>query len=186
MQIEPNLVLIGFMGSGKTTIGRRCAHRMGFQFRDSDSVIELRYKLTIPEIFEQYGEAQFRSWESEVIHDLSRCSKMVIATGGGAVLDTNNVARLKRSGILLLLKSDPEEILARCALRNNRPLLAMADDPLERIQTLMSTRNPLYESAADIIVDTTGSMRDETVSKVLTEYNNYISEWRQRSFPMRK
>ena len=180
MNDHPNLVLIGFMGAGKSTIGRRCALRLGYQFRDSDTVIEQRHKKSIPEIFAGEGEAKFREWECEVVHDLARCSNMVIATGGGIVLNSSNVARLRRSGIVVLLSAHADEIIARCMSRNTRPLLMTTDvDPVQRIVSMLEIRNPLYEAAANITVDTTGLDREEAVERVLNEFNSQVNSWRK-------
>jgi shikimate kinase len=168
---ERNLVLIGFMATGKSTIGRRCAQALRFQFRDSDSVVECRTGKSVAQLFEEDGEERFRSLESDAIRDLARERRTVIATGGGAILNGANIARLRRTGHVILLWTDPEEILARCGSRATRPLLASADDPVERITNLLSRRESLYRSAAHTVVETTGLSRDEAVSRVLDAYH---------------
>ncbi len=169
---DRNLVLVGFMASGKSTIGRRCAESLRFGFRDSDALLERRAGKPVSEIFEQEGEVRFRSLETAAIRDLARESRTVIATGGGAVLSGLNVARLRRTGYIILLWADPDEILARCGSRASRPLLACAEDPSARITELLAVREPLYHAAAHAVVHTSGLTRDEAVERVLDTYRS--------------
>jgi shikimate kinase len=168
---DRNLVLAGFMATGKSTIGRRCAQALRFTFHDSDQVVERRAGKTVPEIFEQDGEERFRELESEAVRDLARERQCVIATGGGAVLSSTNVARLRRTGFIVLLWADPEEILMRCGSRASRPLLAGAEDPAQRIGDLLVRREPYYRAAANAVVETTGLTREESAERVLEVYH---------------
>jgi shikimate kinase len=175
---QPNLVLIGFMATGKSTIGRLCARSLGFRFRDSDTLIERRAGRPIPEIFAEEGESAFRARESEALQDLARGYHLVIATGGGAVMNAVNVARLRRTGIVILLHAAPEEILMRVGNRQSRPLLADAPDPLARIESLLLQREPYYRAAAHAIVETTGLSRETAAARVLEAYHTEAERWR--------
>jgi shikimate kinase len=170
--LDRNLVLIGFMATGKSTIGRRCAQALRFQFCDTDALVERRAGKSVSSVFEEDGEEQFRLLESEAIRDLARERRTVIATGGGAAINAVNVARLRRSGYVILLWTDPQEIVARCGTRATRPLLAGADDPEARITTLLASREPLYRSAAHTVVETTGLSREDAVERVLAAYHS--------------
>ena len=123
---EMNLVLAGFMGTGKSCVGRLLAERMGRLFVDMDTLIEQRAGKCIPEIFQE-GEETFRRIESEVAADLAHPRSLVIATGGGAVLNADNVAALQRGGVLICLTATPETVLARVRRGKNRPLLQGAE-----------------------------------------------------------
>ena len=162
-----NVVLIGFMGSGKTEVGRRLAARLGREFIDTDVLIE-QEGLTIADIFAAEGEAGFRRRERRAVDRAARTKGAVIATGGGAVLDGENVKALKRSGVLVYLQVEPDELIRRLSDSGGRPLLdpperAAASDPDEkrseqarkkkRIKQLLSDRLPTYESLADVIVE---------------------------------
>jgi shikimate kinase len=150
-----NLVLIGFMGTGKSTIGRICAARLGFAFRDSDRVIEQRTGCSIPELFAAKGEAAFRQLEREVIAELATMPDLVIATGGGAPLEPENAARLRDGGTVVLLTATPDVILKRVGNARSRPILAAAPDPRRRILELLEERAARYAQVAHHRVDTT-------------------------------
>jgi shikimate kinase len=173
----PNLILIGFMATGKSTIGRWCARALGFRFRDSDTLVERRAGKPVPVIFAEEGEAAFREMEAAAIRDLARGRRVVIATGGGAVMRSTNVAHLRRSGVVVLLRTSPEEILARSGNRVNRPLLASADDPRARVAELLAQREPYYQAAAHLVIDTTGLTREEAAERVLAAYRARAQTW---------
>jgi shikimate kinase len=177
MTPPPNLALVGFMATGKSTIGQRVARDLNFRFRDSDKLVERRAGKPVSTIFSEEGEEKFRAMEASAVRDLARGTHVVIATGGGAVLNTANVAHLRRSSIVILLWTTPEEILMRCGNRMTRPLLAQADDPCERILSLLAEREPYYRSAAHAVVDTTGHSRDESADKVLAVYRELARTW---------
>lgn len=171
-----NLVLIGFMGAGKSTVGRACARDLGFAFRDSDAAIEQRAGKPISDIFADDGEAAFRELETATVHSLARRSRTVLATGGGVVLDPTNVAALRETGVVILLWADTETVLARTSRRSTRPLLAGSAGPRARIESLLAQREPLYSAAADAVVDTTGLPRREVVDRVLAVYRRVSCE----------
>jgi shikimate kinase len=170
-EAPPNLVLIGFMATGKSTIGRRCAEQLGFRFRDSDTLIERRANQAISSIFSDYGEDAFRKMEREAIRDLCKGAHVVIATGGGAPMFPENVTNLRECGVVVLLMLTPEEILKRAGSRRTRPILNDAENPAEKIRQLMDIRAPVYKNAADAIVDSTGLDCEETARRVLEAYH---------------
>jgi shikimate kinase len=146
------IVLIGMMGAGKTTIGRELAKRCGMRFVDCDHEIEARTGVNIPTIFEIEGEAGFRRRESQVIDELTQSDGVVLATGGGAVLDPANRALLAERGVVIYLNVPPQILWERTRNDRNRPLLQVPN-PREHIAALHRQRDPLYREIADIIVD---------------------------------
>jgi shikimate kinase len=150
-----NVALFGFMGVGKTTVGRLLAPRLGYRFVDSDAEAEKALGMRISEAFTQLGEAAFRGEEHRVVGRLSAGDGQVIALGGGAVLDPVNVAALRRTGRMVLLTASPEEIGLRTRGASSRPLLA-GGDKLARIRCLLDERRDRYLAAADMVVDTNG------------------------------
>ena len=149
-----NIVLVGFMGTGKTTVGRILADRRAFAFLDMDDMIVEREGKPIPRIFAEDGESHFRTTERALVRELAARSGLVIATGGGIVLNPDNVADFARTGLVVCLWAEPEAILRRVGNDANRPLLA-CDDKIGRIRELLAKRRPLYE-AIPTRVDTTG------------------------------
>jgi shikimate kinase/3-dehydroquinate synthase len=148
-----NVYLVGLMGAGKTTIGRQLARALGMRFVDSDHEIESRTGASIPWIFEIEGEPAFRRREAEVIRDLTSRRGIVLATGGGAILNDANRALLKERGTVIYLRASINSILARTAHDKNRPLLQTAD-PRKKLEELLAQREPLYMEMADLVIDT--------------------------------
>jgi 3-dehydroquinate synthase len=148
-----NIFLVGLMGAGKTTIGRLLARRLDMTFIDSDHEIEARTGATIPWIFEIEGEASFRRREADVIRELTAQTGIVLATGGGAVLDPASRALLAERGTVIYLRASVSSILLRTAHDKNRPLLQTAD-PRRKLEDLTAQREPLYREIADIVIDT--------------------------------
>jgi shikimate kinase len=146
-----NIYLIGMMGAGKTTIGRHLARRLHKRFVDADHEIEARTGASIPLIFEIEGEPGFRRREADVIHELSEERGLVLATGGGAILNPENRRCLARSGTVVYLSLTPDLLWERTRHDKNRPLLQVAD-PRARIEELYAQRDPLYREIADIIM----------------------------------
>ncbi|WP_028081134.1 shikimate kinase AroK [Solimonas soli] len=151
-----NIFLIGPMGAGKTTIGRRLAERRGLAFVDSDHEIEARTGVDIPYIFEKEGEAGFRKRESQAIAELTQRSGIVLSTGGGAVLDAGNRQLLASRGFVVYLHAGVEQQLQRTARADNRPLLRAAADRRAVLASLFEMRDPLYREIADLVLDTDG------------------------------
>jgi shikimate kinase len=150
-----NIVLIGFMGCGKTTIGRQLASRLEFGFTDTDALIEARIGVSIPEYFASHGEAAFRDIEQEVVAKVSKLANQIIATGGGAILRDVSRAVLRDGNAVVWLTARPDVVVARTERRRGaRPLLSTDEDPLERVLRILAIRGPLYQSIADVIVDT--------------------------------
>ncbi len=148
-----NIFLVGLMGAGKTTIGRLLARRLDMTFIDSDHEIEARTGATIPWIFEIEGEASFRRREADVIRELTAQNGIVLATGGGAVLDPASRALLAERGTVIYLRASVSSILQRTAHDKNRPLLQTAD-PRRKLEDLTAQREPLYREIADMVIDT--------------------------------
>ena len=160
-----NYYLIGPMGSGKSAIGRQLARDLKLRFKDSDSEIEKRTGVDITYIFEKEGEQGFRERERDVIACLAALDGLVVATGGGAILDPGNREQLKSTGVVIYLHASVDEQLKRTARAHNRPLL-MNDDPRRVLERLMAIRQPLYEEMADIRFDTTGRQVGPVASAV--------------------
>lgn len=145
--------MIGMMGAGKTSVGKVLAKRLGKAFHDSDQVIEARTGVRIPVIFEIEGEAGFRVREKAVIRELSSLDNIVLATGGGAVLDSENREVLKSSGTVVYLRAAVKDLLNRTRRDKNRPLLRTGD-PKTRLTELFQVRDPIYTQTAHIVVET--------------------------------
>jgi shikimate kinase len=148
-----NVFLVGPMGSGKSAVGRQLAARLGLSFLDSDAEIEALTGVDIPYIFEKEGEAGFRARERDVLDALTARAGVVVATGGGAVLDPATRARLRSRGCVVYLRTSVNQQLARTRRSGHRPLLRNPD-PLGTLERLMAVRAPLYEETADLVVET--------------------------------
>lgn len=148
-----NLTLVGPMGAGKSTIGRLLAKELGLAFKDSDRVIEERTGANIPLIFELEGEQGFREREQQVISELMQQRGLVLATGGGAVLRTENRSALVSGSLVIYLHASVEHQLERTSRDRNRPLL-QTENPRQVLEDLMKVREPLYREMADIIIET--------------------------------
>ena len=165
---DRNIILIGFMGSGKTTIGKRLAKELeGYRFIDMDGDIEQKAGMNITGIFEKLGEQEFRKMESELCKELSYAKACIIATGGGIVKNEENVGLLKKNGVVLYLKASPEHVFRNIKEDTSRPLL-QCDDKIGKIQELMAERNSLYENQSDMIVDVTGTNAKKATEAVLS------------------
>ncbi len=170
-----NVFLVGLMGAGKTTIGRILARKLGLKFVDSDHEIEARTGASIPWIFEIEGEASFRRREADVIRELTGQSGLVLATGGGAILNADNRAFLKARGTVIYLRASVNSILQRTAHDKNRPLLQTAD-PRKKLEELMAVRDPLYMEIADLIIDTGRPNVQSMVQTILTQLDTLACE----------
>ena len=153
MKGSRNLFLVGLMGAGKTTVGRVLARRLAKEFRDTDQEIEERTGVRVSVIFDIEGETGFRRREAEALERLSALDNLVLATGGGAVLDERNREHLKSRGCVVYLHARPVELAKRLGRDRSRPLLQGAE-PRTRLEELYALRDPLYREVADIVVDT--------------------------------
>lgn len=163
-----NLFLVGLMGSGKTTIGRALAKRLGLRFVDADHEIEARTGATIPLIFEIEGEASFRQREADVIRDLTAQQGVVLATGGGAVLNQQSRRYLHERGTVIYLRASVASLVQRTSHDRNRPLLQTAD-PRAKIESLARERGPLYEEVAHVIIETGRPNVQAIVQNILSQ-----------------
>ena len=157
------IVLIGYMGSGKSTIGEKTARSLGMEFLDTDVLIEQQEGMTISELFAQKGEAYFRQKETEVIKELKKeKKKMVLATGGGLPMKEENQVLLKELGRVVYLKASVDTLVERLKEDTTRPLLKEGD-LRKKIETMLEIRNPIYEKVADIVLETDTKSIYETI-----------------------
>jgi shikimate kinase len=178
MKVSGSFFLVGPMGAGKSTIGRKLAHALGLKFVDSDREIELRTGVDIPLIFELEGETGFRKREQEVIDELTATPGIVLATGGGAVLDAQNRRNLASRGTVIYLQTSVEQQLQRTAHDRNRPLL-QTDNPREKLEQLLAERDPLYREIADIVIETDGCRVRDVVQKI----THFVEEKHTAPYP---
>jgi len=165
-----NIYLVGLMGAGKTTIGRQLARRLGRRFYDSDHEIVARTGVPIPTIFEIEGEEGFRRRESQTIAELTATSGIVLATGGGVVLNPENRRLLHETGWVVYLNVPPGKLYERTRHDRNRPLLRV-EDPLGKLEELHALRDPLYREAAHLVVDGSHLVASGIVHHLLREFN---------------
>ncbi|WP_340150747.1 shikimate kinase [uncultured Sneathiella sp.] len=159
------IVLVGLMGAGKSSIGRRLASQLGLPFKDADAEIEAASNLTVAEFFEMHGEAAFREGERKVIARLLREPRHVLATGGGAFMDRKTRALIAKKGCSIWLRAELDVIYKRCMKRNNRPLLKTGN-PKATLKKLMDERYPVY-AEADITVDSGDGPHEIVVDKII-------------------
>lgn len=172
--MKSNIALVGFMGTGKTSVGQELAKKLGWQFVEVDALIEQTAGKSIPDMFAKDGEITFREWEIEVIKQVARGKKQVIACGGGAVLNTINIARLKETSVMVLLTASPDTVLKRTASdKDTRPMLMDATDPASRIRELLKFRKPYYERSADIVVNTSKLSLSATADLIIQKLREY-------------
>jgi shikimate kinase len=163
-----NLALIGFMGTGKTSVGKLVAEQLHFEFLDTDEMIQSRTGRTIADIFAKEGEPVFRELERQVVEELSRRSRTVISTGGGLPTDAGNLARLKAHALTICLWAAPEKIWERVGHQSHRPLLHDAD-PQKKIRELLAAREPFYKQA-DVLVNTDLRSPREVAQQVALQF----------------
>ena len=162
---EVPIVLVGLMGSGKSTVGRRLARRLGLPFVDSDEEIERAATHSIPEIFDRFGEASFRDGERRVLRRLIESGPQVVATGGGAFMDPETRALILRTCLAVWLDADIDTLVARVARRGHRPLLA-GKEPRALLLELAAVRNPVY-AEAHLRVPSDAGPHERTVERIL-------------------
>ena len=159
------VILTGFMGTGKTAVGEVLAKRLGYQFLDTDLMVEEETGKTVTEIFEKEGETSFRVYEKKMVKKALEKEKVVVATGGGAVTDPETLQWMKSRGVMIGLSASADSILQRVSSMQTRPLLKTKDQ-LKKIKGLLSERSPYYREA-DRIIDTTSRSVEETVQEIL-------------------
>jgi len=163
-----NIVLIGFMGSGKSTIGRLIAGRLGFQFVDTDALVVQRAGCEIAEIFQRDGEAGFRDHETAALESLTHRDRCVIATGGGVIVRERNRELLRELGLVVLLHASEDAIFERVSRNSKRPLL-QTENPRQTLANLLAARRPLYEAAAQWTFDNTSAPHRVAAEAVIAE-----------------
>ena len=167
--MKSNVALIGFMGTGKSTVGKLLAQKLKMHFTETDSLIEDLAGKPIAEIFRTQGEFGFRKLEADIITKIADSRRTVISCGGGIVLNPSNIEQLKTNSLVVYLHAEPASILHRVLQSNEvRPLLEV-EDPAKTIDDLMKFRRPLYEQSADLTVDTTDMIPEEVVSDIMAE-----------------
>jgi shikimate kinase len=167
-----SLVLVGLMGAGKSTVGRRLAQKLALPFRDADQEIETAAGMTIPEIFAIHGETHFRDGERRVIARLLQEGPMVLATGGGAFMNEETRERIARHGISVWLRADLEVLMRRVRKRATRPLLQTAD-PESTMRDLITVRHPVY-AMADLTVDSHEAPHDRVVIDIIETLDHWL------------
>ena len=166
-----NIILIGFMGTGKSSVGMAVAKELGWTYLDTDEQIEKQENMPINDIFSIKGEAVFRDLETQLLGSFSQKDQLVLSTGGGMVLRDENVASMKKMGKLVLLTAKPEVVYERIKQETHRPLLKVAD-PLEEIRKILGVRQPIYKKVADLEIDTSKLGVAQVAQKIV----KYINE----------
>ena len=170
-----NLVLIGFRGTGKTTVGNILAKKLGCEFVDTDELIEKRHGFAIDEILERGDESMFRLMESDLINEISKLDSRVIAVGGGAILKYKNAKNLKRRGVIFLLEASPRTIFQRIT-KDDKAKHAKhhvtGQELYNKIKNLFNLRYDYYHRASNYVIDTSGKSVDEVVDEIMTHLRN--------------
>ncbi len=159
-----NIVLVGFMGTGKTSVGKLLAQKAGMKYISTDEVIEDKERRSINDIFKKNGEPYFRRVEKEIVKKVSELDRFIIDAGGGAVLDEENVQNLKRNGRIICLEAGTDVILERTKRYRHRPLLN-TDSPRAKVEELLKARAPFY-AKADVSIDTTALTVEQVAEKI--------------------
>ena len=162
-----NIILVGPMGSGKTTIGRRLSEKLSLDFFDSDYEIIDATGVSIDHIFDVEGEKGFRSRESDVIKKLCITPNIVLATGGGAVILKENRELIKKAGVVVYLSSSVDQILRRTAKSKTRPLLEKSNNRRKTIADILEARDSLYKEVASVIINTNGKKLNEVIDEII-------------------
>jgi shikimate kinase len=162
------------MGAGKSSVGRCLQRRTGLHLFDSDEAVSRKLGLSIPEIFDRFGEEKFRQTESEVLREFAPTKPTIVVTGGGTILRPENVGRLKGLGFVLWLDADDRTLFERASRRGHRPLL-QTENPQARFEALVAERNPLYAHAADVRIDTSTMNHDEVAEIVLSQVQELLA-----------
>lgn len=167
--MKKNIVLVGLMGAGKTTIGKAIAQRLGCDFFDTDEVIEKQQKMSVSDIFAEFGESKFRELEKDTILSLSEKNAKIISIGGGSLENLDNLKNLQKNGFLVYLKATPEVLYSRIIEQTNRPLLQV-DEPVLKLKELLAKRESAY-LLADFVIETENKIKDEIIDEILKVYD---------------
>ena len=167
-----SIVLVGMMGAGKSSIGRKLGHRLGLPFVDADTEIEVAAGMTIPEIFEIRGEAEFRAGEARVIARLLESGPQVLATGGGAYVNAGTRAACRTHGVSVWLKAEFEVLMRRIKRRTDRPMLKTAD-PAQTLKKLIADRYPIY-AEADLTMESRDVLHEIIVEEIIVALRNHL------------
>ncbi|SNS81316.1 shikimate kinase /chorismate mutase [Anaerovirgula multivorans] len=163
-----NIVLVGFMGTGKSTVGRDLSRKLEMGCRDTDAMIQEKAGMSIKEIFKKFGEAHFRKLEKEVVAEVSQLKNTIIFCGGGVVLKEENVENLRQNGKIILLTAQPETLYERISQDDTRPVLK-GQMSLEGIRSLLKQRNQAYNDSADVAIQTDDKSVDEISTQIITK-----------------
>lgn len=177
---EPNVVLVGFMGTGKSAVGRALARRLRRSLVDTDAWITAEASMPIPTLFAEFGEKAFRDLETEAARHVSEPAGLVVSTGGGILGRDANVELLRAGGVLVCLSARPEVILKRTAPWENRPMLKTAADPAEAVERLLAERAPRY-ALADWTLDSSGLTIPQVVDRICERLPSLFQDWTTRS-----
>lgn len=175
--MAPNLALVGFMASGKSTVGRICSERLGFAFLDTDKLVEDRSGMSVREVFEQWGEPRFREMETAAVELAAMRDRVVIATGGGAVLLPRNVEALRARCVVVYLSVSPQAVMERTEGDTSRPLLETGSEAARRLGVLLGQREPYYRSAAHAVVDGQSELPAAIAQRVISAYRGVAVRW---------
>ena len=167
--MKANIALIGFMGTGKTAVGKVLAEKLGKRFVELDSLIEQKAGKSIPDIFQQDGEIAFRELEIEATKEVSKNKNMVIACGGGLVLNQINIDRLRKESVIVYLTASPGVILKRTSRDGETRPMLYAPDKTARIRELLAFRKPFYQRAADITINTSKQCIDTVAEAIISK-----------------
>lgn len=171
-----NIILIGFMGSGKTSVGECLAKRMSYHFLDTDRLLEERAGDTIHHIFSMHGEEYFRDMETELLKEFRNdTDRTILSTGGGLPLREQNAELLRKLGFIVFLKTSKQTTLARLQNDRTRPLLA-GEDAEQKVERMLQIRTPIYENAAHLIIETDDKSIDELVRSIMEAYIRQTGE----------
>jgi shikimate kinase len=169
-----NLALVGFMGTGKSTVGHLAASMLGFAFVDTDELIERRAGKRVADIFSSEGEAQFRAYEQTIVQELKGYTQTVISTGGGLVVNGDNLESLKSHALVVCLWASPDTVLKRVGHQSHRPLL-QGDDRLEKIRALLREREPFYKKA-DVLLNSEWRSPREVALHIVHQFRSLSAQ----------
>lgn len=174
---DKNIVLTGFMGSGKSTVGKILARKLGRKVVDTDDVVEKTAGMSIKEVFAKFGEAYFRELERKAVKNVSKLKRHIIITGGGVVLNKENMQNLRKNGIIVYLHAEPEVIYERVKKTDKRPLLNV-ENPIERIKLLLEFRKEFYDEH-DIKVNTSNLTPEEVADEIIEKLRYAYKAFRE-------